>query len=437
MSIRVVHGRKRVVLGMLLGIVSLLTWSTAVWATTQVGNMELQAWYRQRNSFQTDGGEHVSWDQWRNEFFAWLVYENLVDNGRLFNQMDVPLIKSATFNARYRLRVDPIYTVRDHYENLFDGDERDTFILPENGFRDLFLDMDLGRVGPGDLSLRIGNQQIVWGESDLFRSLDIINPLRIDQNQAVGEKFDEFRTPILAFKALYAIGNIGQYFSSVAIEPFYTPRFRSGTSDLILDGVFRAPHHVRGCLDDNNNFVRFESGRCAQARADGSRVFVPYRPPWIGNRRSKHPYSIFYRGPNARNGTPDYICLDPICSPDVFGHRATFLANLRKAGDEGSLNGMNDTTQAAGVRILGKTWFNLDFSLNYIFLPSGPNGVFDINKILSGPGGPPLAFRPDIFYGDPDVAMATFGLPPEALSGNFEEGLRRCLSDGGKTSEAK
>jgi hypothetical protein len=44
--------------------------------------------------------------------------------------------------------------------------------------------------------MRLGKQPIVWGESDLFRSIDIVNPLRIDQNGVVGEAFEDFRTPI-------------------------------------------------------------------------------------------------------------------------------------------------------------------------------------------------------------------------------------------------
>ena len=79
---------------------------------------------------------------------------------------------------------------------------RSDFFAPEKGFRDLYLDLTHGQVGPGQLSTRIGYQQIVWGESDLYRSLDIINPLRSDQNFSIGEKFDEYRLPILAVKVI-------------------------------------------------------------------------------------------------------------------------------------------------------------------------------------------------------------------------------------------
>src|SRR5437867_8508420 len=285
---------KRAVLSVLLGILSLLIWSTAVWASTRVGDAELQMWYRMRNTFHTDGGEHFDWVQWRNEVFGWFIYDPLVDNGRLLGQIDVPLVQHAVFNARYRFRADPVYAIREHFTNLYDRHERKSFLFPENGFRDLFADLDFGQVGPGSLSIRVGNQQIVWGESDLFRSIDVVNPLRIDQNQGAGEKFDEFRSPIWAIKGLYSIGNVGSWFSNVAIEPFWSPRYRIGNSDLILEQVFRLPVHERGCLDSNDNLIPYDRVRCAAARAsNGQRVFVPFRPDWIGQRRNKHPWSIF------------------------------------------------------------------------------------------------------------------------------------------------
>ncbi len=119
--------------------------------------------------------------------------------------------------------------------------------------------------------MRAGNQQIVWGESDLFRSIDVINPLRIDQNQGAGEKFDEFRSPIWALKALYNIGDVGSWLVNVSLEPFWSPRYRDPSSDLILDQVFRIPFHEKGYLDNNNNLVPFSISACSKPRADGSR----------------------------------------------------------------------------------------------------------------------------------------------------------------------
>ena len=68
-----------------------------------------------------------------------------------------------------------------------------------------------------DLSLRIGKQQVVWGESDLFRSLDVVNPLDLRQNGAVGEDFADFRQPLWIFKALYDLGNLASFWNEAGI----------------------------------------------------------------------------------------------------------------------------------------------------------------------------------------------------------------------------
>ena len=68
---------------LLLGIISTLG-STAAWAATRFGqDIEVQAWYRMRHTFQTDGSEHFDWVQWRNEGFVWLIYNNIVRDGTL------------------------------------------------------------------------------------------------------------------------------------------------------------------------------------------------------------------------------------------------------------------------------------------------------------------------------------------------------------------
>ena len=97
--------------GFLLGIVTLFLLSTVTWASTRLGqDIEVQAWYRTRNTFQTDGKEHFDWVQWRNEAFVWLTYDNLVENGRLkLGNVPIPFVESGALSARFRARVDPVY----------------------------------------------------------------------------------------------------------------------------------------------------------------------------------------------------------------------------------------------------------------------------------------------------------------------------------------
>ncbi len=421
---RATQTRKQIFLGTLLGVVGMLLWGATTWASTRVGDAELQLWYRDRNTFQTDGKDHFDWVQWRSEIFGWMVYDNLVRDGLLLGKVGVPFVKSASFSARYRFRFDPVYLIRDHYRNRYSPDERTDFAIPENGFRDLYADMDFGDVGPGNFSARVGNQQIVWGEADLFRSLDIINPLRLDQNTFAGEKFDEFRTPIFALKGLYTIGTVGTWFSEVAIEPWYSPRMRTGTSDLISEGQYRLPNEEKGCLDNNGNLIPFDIVKCSQ----GQRIFVPYRPGWIGHRRQQNPWSFLAAsGPNHKIAFDDGICLTLTCSPDVFGDRASMIFQLRKKGGDHYFRGWGGITQGGGARLLATTLGGINFTLNYMFIPQDPTGVFDLNRFLvpGQPPGPPQ-FKPGLTYGD--------NIPGAA--GTFEEGLRRCLSDSGKSNES-
>jgi Protein of unknown function (DUF1302) len=431
---RVRQNWRNVACGVLLALTTFVEWGNTAWASTRIGNAEMQMWYRTRHTFHTDGGDNVNWVQWRNEVFFWLVYDDFVKNGKILNQdsLAIPFVKNAVFNARYRFRADPMYSIRRHYQNIYDDEERENFVFPENGFRDLFIDMDLGQVGPGSLSLRVGNQQIVWGESDLYRSIDIINPLRIDQNQGAGEKFDEFRTPIWAVKALYNVGNVGTWFSNVSIEPFWSPRFRSGTSSLILEGGYRLPFHIKGCLDQNNREVPYDPVTCANARsANGQRVFTQYRPGWLGQReRIRHPFSFFSAGPNAQR-TPDFGCATTRCSPDIFGDRVSSFANLKKGSSTHVLNGAFNENQAGGLRIQGTSIWGVDWSLVYMFMPNGESGTYDYNSFLNDPDSPTGI----AIYGDPALVQQQF--PGAPVRGTFEEGLRRCLSDGGKQHETQ
>jgi hypothetical protein len=72
----------RLVCGVLLAITAFAGWSDTAWASTRLGNAEMQMWYRTRNTFHTNGGEKVNWVQWRNEVFFWLVYDDFVKNGK-------------------------------------------------------------------------------------------------------------------------------------------------------------------------------------------------------------------------------------------------------------------------------------------------------------------------------------------------------------------
>ncbi|HXG17753.1 MAG TPA: DUF1302 family protein [Methylomirabilota bacterium] len=411
----------------LLSTIITLMAAPVTWATTRFyeGNVEVQSWYRMRHTFQTDGTEHFDWVQWRNEVFIWGIWHNFVRRGHLLDVVPIPFVQSAEVNARYQLRLDPVYYLRDHYRNLYNKNERANFFKPQDLFRDLFIDLDHGTLGPGELSSRWGYQTIVWGEMDLVRSLDVINPLRLDQSFGVGERLDELRMPILAVKFLYDIGNVGETFSEVGIEGWFSPRTLDPNSHtkLIVEDAWRLPFEMKDCLTPDGQVVPYRPENCANARK-----FMPYRPGWLGRRRQVNPWSIVTTGPQSQDMQQDYLCVDyarGICQPDLPGQRFSVIYNIPKSYTHKLQNNFNwPGSLAGGIRLLAKTGFGVDFTLNYIFQPSGTWGWTDFNK-------------PTRVYGDPDFP----GMPEQYAgmprAGTFEEGLRHCLSPSGRANESR
>ncbi|MGH7899930.1 MAG: DUF1302 family protein, partial [Candidatus Binatia bacterium] len=78
------------------------------------------------------------------------------------------------------------------------------------------------------VSLRIGRQQMNWGEADSFRALDSVNPIDLSwhlQQEAglIGKVgFDELRVPLWAVKALIDIGQLGPL-SNTFLELYDVP----------------------------------------------------------------------------------------------------------------------------------------------------------------------------------------------------------------------
>jgi hypothetical protein len=366
-------------------------------ATIRVGNSEIQLVYEMQHTFQFNGSpaDAFEWVQWRNELRLEYQYEDLVEQGKLFNQFQIPFIRDADFSMIYRGRMDPVYTLRDKYRRVYNEDQRDHFMFPENDIREINLDLDFGEVFGHKLSARIGKQQIVWGESDLFRSIDIVNPLRVDQNGFVGEAFEDFRTPIWAAKFLYDIGNVGTIFSNIGIEAFYTPRWRPFTNHLILEGGWDLQYQ-----DNGRSFERTQSLTSPNVTTFRHRL-APFKP-W---GRVRNPWSLFRVGPNAAREAPDYGCL---ASPCDEGSRANFIYNID--GSRHQIRGTKWENSMVGTRILGKAFDNFDFTLNYLFKRADPAAGLEVASLFD-PNQPGTGAIPaDRIFDGSDPAQLAAGL---------------------------
>lgn len=126
--------------------------------------------------------------------------------------------------------------------------------------RELYLE---GSIPTGDMSewyFRIGKQQVVWGRTDLFRVLDIVNPVDYSR-QNIYDELEDIRIPQLIASAEYRAGAVGGFDDLNVQFVWNFDKFRpnnlgqGGTPYAILDAgsFFRAMNNCweNGCTVSN------------------------------------------------------------------------------------------------------------------------------------------------------------------------------------------
>lgn len=105
--------------------------------------------------------------------------------------------------------------VAEYHWTLMEGSEDD--------FRaevwELYADVSIGK-----LWLRLGKQQIAWGEMIATRLMDVINPLDFSRNMLFEpEEFENIRIPNWAIRGRYRFGNLGKVVRDFVLEGFVNP----------------------------------------------------------------------------------------------------------------------------------------------------------------------------------------------------------------------
>ena len=129
----------------------------------------------------------------------------------------------ANFKVKYHLRA------RFLYEGIYDyGPENFQDLPNDNHVRDIDdfkwdaalweAYVDISR---GPLFFRLGRQNLSWGETDVFRLLDSINPLD-DTFGGIFEDLDDRRIPLIMARSSYNFGKVGPI-QSFTLEGFWVP----------------------------------------------------------------------------------------------------------------------------------------------------------------------------------------------------------------------
>lgn len=198
--------REEKVLASAAVFLALTFWSLEGLAFTLMdGNFELKGFVRNITSFRTED-PHLA-----KQFNApALGVTSLRMGGERFEKGDIALSRSF-------LQVEGTYTIspgfrfyarwRGAYDASYDFDAASHAIpqgviddqRKENEFRELYVDV---RRGP--LFLRLGKQQVVWGESDGLRLADIINPLDLSWH-FLFENWEDIRIGLPMIRAIYGV----------------------------------------------------------------------------------------------------------------------------------------------------------------------------------------------------------------------------------------
>ncbi len=170
--------------------------------------------------------------QQRNTFKLRVDYQ-LLEQGKLISRYDLPFVERAKLFILYRGVYDSVYDYTPGFEQRdiygepiglrlddFSGRQRDA-IKYENRLREAYIDLTLQTL---PLTLRLGRQQIVWGETDNFRMLDRVNALDLTWHLQQ-ESWDELRTPYWMIKGLVDFDRVGGLtpLSNSFLEFFWNP----------------------------------------------------------------------------------------------------------------------------------------------------------------------------------------------------------------------
>lgn len=148
--------------------------------------------------------------------------------------------------------------------------------------REMYLDSEVP-VGSNTLALRFGRQQMVWGRTDLFRVLDVINPVDYSRNN-IYDELQDIRVPMGMLRADYRMGSRGP-FDDLNLQGLWVwEKFRANNLGQAgspnnpggAAGIFRA---MKNCWDNG----------CTVGNYGSAAKSLDFAPHQIGIRQANMP----------------------------------------------------------------------------------------------------------------------------------------------------
>jgi hypothetical protein len=271
----------------------------AAFATLKYGPIELSGSVDSQSLFRSTQIDQWQWIQNRNTALLRLDYD-WFNNGKLIDRFDIPFVKSSKLYVLYRGVYDSFWDIgpggrqkgvtelddmvggpisghnigrqispvtgklcdptnpNDPSCRCPEGDPsctasglytrtsrsaRDALMF-ENTLREAYIDLSFRDV---PVSLRLGRQQVIWGESDQFRLMDIINPIDTTWHLQQ-EEWDKIRIPLWLVKGIWDMGDLGPI-SNAFTEVVWNPGdYQPGNKVEFLPAPWAVPiaNPVRG-----------------------------------------------------------------------------------------------------------------------------------------------------------------------------------------------
>ena len=149
--------------------------------------------------------------------------------------------------------------------------------------REAYIDANMDLESGTAFNLRVGKQQIVWGRTDLFRVLDVINPVDFSRNN-IYDELEDIRIPLWSASAEWMFG-ANETFDDINFQMVWVfDEFRpnnlgqGGEPNMILDAgsFFRG---MKNCWDNGCTVANFAGGASA----------TDFGPHQIGIRQANMP----------------------------------------------------------------------------------------------------------------------------------------------------
>ena len=149
--------------------------------------------------------------------------------------------------------------------------------------RELYIDGTVPFDGGGELGIRLGKQQVVWGRTDLFRVLDVLNPVDYSRHN-IYDELEDIRIPQWMLNLEARFGSVGPFADLNFAVVWNFDEFRpnslgqGGSPYSILDaGSFFRAMHMCWTLG------------CSVGNFAGGGVTTDFGPGQIGIRKANVP----------------------------------------------------------------------------------------------------------------------------------------------------